>query len=97
MMRSALQYAREHKAESLSNPEYAAIHRNLRPALDARADLEACIDLDEATVVCKVLKSPWKKPAVLLFGALIANCNQGFCGYVIYPMQRTNAPMRKPR
>jgi hypothetical protein len=92
-MHAALRYAREHKGDTITHKEYAAIHAALRPVLDAPAEVDACIDLDgtgnrDVMVVCRMTASPWREPAMLLFGALAASCGQGFCGYVIYPLRQ---------
>lgn len=86
----AFQYARTNRAERPSNRENAAVQEKLRPLLDSGAAIEKCIDLNiggaNASVLCRPSASPLGESTLLLFGALLGQCGDGFCGYVMYPL-----------
>jgi len=89
--RRAVQYARERKAAATQErPELA-------PLLDSQAELESCVNLSKRAarssepgllILCKLSRDPWKKPAVLLMGTILANCGPAFCRYSMFPMFR---------
>ena len=93
--RKALRYAREHRAASAVNPEFAAIHKSLAASVDAKTEVETCIGLDDKSpeyfVVCTVRGATSWRPMLLLFGKLLGPCTQGFCGYVVYPLVKTGS------
>ena len=94
-MKKALAYAREHRAETGGNSEFAAVHRLLAARVDARTEIDACIGLDEKQpdffVACTVRGATSKRPVLLFFGSLIGLCGQGFCKHVVYPLLKTEA------
>ena len=89
-MRNALRYAREHRAETGANSEFAAIQRLLAASVDGKTEIEACIGLDEKQpdffVACTVRGATSKRPVLLFFGSLLGLCGQGFCKHVVYPL-----------
>lgn len=86
----AFQYARANRAERPSSRENAAVQERLRPLLDSGASIEKCIDLNiggsNSSILCRPSTSPLGESALLLFGALLGRCGDGFCGYVMYPL-----------
>jgi hypothetical protein len=68
-----------------------AVREAIRPLLDSGADLSRCIRLAAGSNVCELSSSPWGKPAVIFFGADLANCRSEnlFCGYVLFPLFQT--------
>ena len=91
----ALAYALEHKAESLKNREFAAIHKQLAVTVTPKTELDTCIGLDpkdrQFFVVCTIRNPASFRPALLFFGSMIGLCGQGFCKYVVYPLVRTGS------
>jgi len=91
--RFALQYAKERRENAIQQaPELA-------PLLNGDAQIEACMDLrrapradvpDESTfgmnVLCRLDRNPWREPAVLLMGAILANCGPAFCRFGMTPV-----------
>jgi hypothetical protein len=94
-VRKALRHALEHRADSKPNAEYAAIHTLLAASVDAKTELDRCIDLDSNEtayfVVCTVRGATTPRPMLLLFGRLLGPCGHGFCGYVVYPLARSGS------
>jgi hypothetical protein len=88
--RSALKYARDHKAEAKEEAPHLA------PLLESGASIAACIDLRRSkmedvtglVILCKVDRDPWKVPAVLLMGLILSDTCRSTCGYDIIPLLR---------
>lgn len=88
----AFQYARTNRAARPNDRESAAVQEKLRPLLESSAFIDKCIDLNiggaNASILCRASASPWKETVLLFFGASLAACGDGFCGYAIYPLFR---------
>jgi hypothetical protein len=92
--RFALTYARERKDKAREEAPYLA------PLLDSDANIQSCVNLGYnkpqfpgadtpgMTILCKLDRSPWNKPVVLLMGSILANCGPAFCRYALTPMLR---------
>ena len=79
-----------------------AARPDLEPLLASSAQIDSCLDLDRAvdrmmqpapypggyTLLCKLDRNPWEKPALLLMVTLPAACGQAFCRYEIVPVFR---------
>jgi hypothetical protein len=91
--RNALRYALQHQAEGSVNIEFAAIQKLLASAVNAKTDIDACISLDDQQpdhfVACTVRGATSRRPVLLFFGSLFGLCGQGFCKYVVYPLEAT--------
>lgn len=94
-VRLSFQYAKTHQDDAIVNPEHAAIMAALRPYLSPDQEIGECFDLGiggrDASVACTLKSPPIKNPALLFLGATLGACANGFCGYVIYPLQRVES------
>jgi len=88
----ALAYARTQKSTRINRAEFAEIIKNLEPLLNSDIGIDHCFNVhyggEGYSLICQTEKSAWEKPSLLYLGALMANCGEGFCGYVIYPLVR---------
>lgn len=86
----ALEYARSQKSARIGKREFSALIQHLQPLLNADLVFDKCYDVhyggENYSLVCTTAKSAWEKPSVLYLGSLLANCGEGFCRYVIYPL-----------
>jgi hypothetical protein len=90
----ALKYARERKDKAKEEAPY------LGPLLESDAAIQSCVDLGYVkprfpgadmpgmTLLCRLDRNPWNKPALLLMGTILANCGPAFCRYAITPLLR---------
>lgn len=98
----ALTYAKAHKNVVAQSP-MAWYAKNLMPLLSSSAIIESCVDLAEKStyndppsgqiLICKLNKSPWPKPVVLLMGVRMgqtSGCGELYCDYEIHPLFQTN-------
>lgn len=87
---SALDYARSQKSAHIDKREFSALIQHLQPLLNTDLVFDKCYDVhvggETYSLVCTTPKSAWEKPSVLYLGSLLANCGEGFCRYVIYPL-----------
>jgi len=88
----ALKYAIRQRSEEIRHEEYAEVMRRLRPVLATDPTVAKCWDLNHLSpgylLVCTLSGAPPASPPLYLFGTLLANCGEGFCRFVIYPMSR---------
>lgn len=86
----ALEYARSQKSARISKREFSELIQHLQPLLNSNLDFEKCFDVhyggESYSLVCSTAKSAWEKPSLFYLGSLLANCGEGFCRYVIYPL-----------
>lgn len=86
----ALEYARSQKTARISRREFSELIKHLQPLLNSNLDFEKCFDVhyggESYSLVCSTAKSAWEKPSLFYLGSLLANCGEGFCRYVIYPL-----------
>jgi len=86
----ALEYARSQRSARISKREFSELIQHLQPLLKSDLNFEQCFDVhyggDAYSLVCNTAKSAWEKPSLLYLGSLLANCGEGFCRYVIYPL-----------
>jgi hypothetical protein len=87
---NALNYAIGQRSAKIKNDEFGLPMALLRPVLAANPTIGKCWDLNHSTetymLVCTLDKTPKGSAPLYLFGTLMANCGEGFCGYVIYPL-----------
>lgn len=85
---NALRYAIEQRLRTLENPEFAEPMALLRPVLAGNPKIDRCWDLNylerEYLLACTLSNAP----GLYLFASLMANCGEGFCRYIIYPLSR---------
>jgi hypothetical protein len=87
---SALRYATEQRSQTIDNPELALPMALLRPTLASNPSIAKCWDLNypepEYMLACTLSGAPAGSPPLYLFATLMANCGEGFCRYIIYPL-----------
>jgi hypothetical protein len=92
----ALDYAVSQRNAAITNAEYIDAMNLLRPILSSNPKVSRCWDLNwptpTYTLLCTFSGTATGPPVVYAFFALVANCRQAFCGYVIFPLTR-RAPL----
>lgn len=94
-LNNALKYAVDQRTKSINNEEYAQVIKILSPVLSKHPQVTKCWDLkypqEKYMFACTLSDSnpTDAKPPLYLFTALLATCNGGFCGHVIWPLTRS--------
>lgn len=88
----ALKYAIEQQSNTIKSKEFSEPMEKLRPVLSTNPSIEKCWDLNYPSptymLACSLNGNSSNKYNLYLFGALLSNCGEAYCRYVIYPMTR---------
>ncbi len=87
---NALKYAIERRSNEMSNDENREMMKHLGPVLSTNPTVSKCWDLNypetDYMLACAFSGNSSDKPTIYLFITLLANCDEAFCRFVIWPM-----------